>query len=227
MDIQGDMTIDFKSEDALNLSGTVTGAPLPTSGAIVLIDSATGTMSAARHTGKGHLSWGGGQLRGGKYEIGLTQSPGYYIDRISATGAKSAGRTVELPASGTVALTISIGAGAATLNGKVEHGGKPFAGAMVLLLPQDIQYSPGLTRRDQSDSDGTFTLPDVVPGRYTLVAIDGGEELEYSNPTAIQPYLAHGQVLNIARGGKYDVTANLIATPPSPAAQVSSTAAVN
>jgi hypothetical protein len=227
MDIQGDMTIDFKSEDALNLSGTVTGAPLPTSGAIVLIDSATGTMSAARHTGKGQLSWGGGQLRGGKYEIGLTQAPGYYIDHISATGAKSAGRTVELPASGTVALTISIGAGAATLNGKVEHGGKPFAGAMVLLLPQDIQYSPGLTRRDQSDSDGTFTLPDVVPGRYTLVAIDGGEELEYSNPTAIQPYLAHGQVLNIARGGKYDVTANLIATPPSPAAQVSSTAAVN
>jgi hypothetical protein len=219
MDIQGDMTVDFKPDEALNLSGTVTGTPLPASAAIVLTDPAPGAMSGARHAGKGQLRWEGGQLRGGKYEIGLAQAPGYYIAGISATGAKSAGRTVELPASGTVALTISIGAGAATLNGKVEHDGKPFAGAMVLLLPQDIQYSPGLTRRDQSDSDGTFTLPDIVPGRYTLVAIDGGEDLEYSNPIAIQPYLAPGQTLNIAPGGKYEVTANLVA-PSRPTAAV-------
>jgi hypothetical protein len=96
---------------------------------------------------------------------------------------------------------------------------------MVLLLPHDIQHSSGLTRRDQSDSDGTFTLPDIVPGRYTLIAVEGDDELEYSNPTAIQPYLAHGQAMNIARGGKCQVTANLIATPQPPAAQVESTPA--
>ena len=226
IDVQGDMTVDFKSEDAINLSGTVIGlAPLPASASIVLVNAASGTMSAAKRSGNGQLRWQDTILRAGKYEVGLAQAPGYYIAGISATGAKSAGRTVELPASGTVALTVSIGVGAATLNGTVERVGKPFAGAMVLLLPDDIQHSSGLTRRDQSDSDGTFTLPDIVPGRYTLIAVEGDDELEYSNPTAIQPYLAHGQAMNIARGGKYQVTANLIATPQPPAAQVESTPA--
>ena len=32
----------------------------------------------------------------------------------------------------------------------------------------------GLIRRDQSDSDGSFALRDVVPGQYTVVAIQDG-----------------------------------------------------
>jgi hypothetical protein len=228
IDVQGDMAVDFKSEETLNLSGAVTGpSQLPASASIVLINAATGTMSAAKRTGNAQLRWQDAQLRPGKYEVGLAEAPGYYIAGISAVGAKAIGRTVELPTSGTVALAVSIGAGAATLDGTVEQDGKPFAGAMVLLLPQDVQHSLDLTRRDQSDSDGTFTLPDIVPGRYTLIAVAGGEDLEYSNPAAIQPYLAHGQVLNIAPGDKYRVTANLIATPQPPAAQVESTPAAN
>jgi hypothetical protein len=228
IDVQGDMAVDFKSEETLNLSGAVTGpSQLPASASIVLINAATGTMSAAKRTSNGQLRWQDAQLRPGKYEVGLAQAPGYYIAGMSAAGAKAIGRTVELPTSGTESQAVSIGAGAATLDGTVEQDGKPFAGAMVLLLPHDIQHSPDLTRRDQSDSDGTFTLPDIVPGRYTLIALDGGNELEYSNPAAIQPYLAHGQILNIARDGKYRVTANLIANPQPPAAQVESTPAAN
>ena len=98
---------------------------------------------------------------------------------------------------------------------------------MVLLLPQDIQHSPGLIRRDQSDSDGTFTLTNIVPGQYTLVAIDGGDELEYSNASVIQPYLANGQILNIARDGKYQVTTQVITIPQSAPARASSNAAAN
>jgi uncharacterized surface anchored protein len=220
IDIQGDMAIDLKSEDALSVSGKIVGpSPFPTLAAIHLIDSATGAISEARLAGGKEFRWEGGQLRGGKYEVGLTQAPGYYITGISATGAKAVGRTVELPASGAVTLTISAGAGAATLDGRVEQNGQPFAGAMVLLLPRDLRHSVGLIRRDQSDSDGTFTLTDIVPGQYTLLAIDNGEGLEYGSPAAIQPYLAHGQALIIARGGKYQATANLITTQRLPAAQ--------
>ena len=229
IDIQGDMALDFNTEDALTISGKVTGpSPLPASASLALVNTATGAISAAKHTGKGQLRWEEGeQLRGGKYAVGLMQAPGYYIAGVSASGAKSIGRTVELPAAGTVSLTISIGSGAATLSGKVEQNGKPFAGAMVLLLPQDIQHSPGLIRRDQSDSDGTFTLTNIVPGQYTLVAIDGGDELEYSNASVIQPYLANGQTLNIARDGKYQVTTQVITIPHPAPARASSNAAAN
>ena len=35
--------------------------------------------------------------------------------------------------------------------------GKPLAGAMILLVPEDAEMNLPKFRRDQSDSDGTFT----------------------------------------------------------------------
>jgi len=37
-----------------------------------------------------------------------------------------------------------------------------------------------LVRRDQSDSDGIFTLHSVVAGQYTVVAISDGWDLEWA-----------------------------------------------
>jgi hypothetical protein len=65
---------------------------------------------------------------------------------------------------------------------------------MVLLLPQDMSHSL-LIARDQSDSDGTFTLRDIHPGRYTLVAIDDGRDLAYQDPAVMKAYLGAGSVL--------------------------------
>jgi hypothetical protein len=36
-----------------------------------------------------------------------------------------------------------------------------------------------LFRRDQSDLDGTFSLHGVIPGTYTVVAIDNGWDLDW------------------------------------------------
>ena len=58
---------------------------------------------------------------------------------------------------------------------------------MILLLPRD--GNPDEIRRDQSDSDGTFTLPDVLPGHYTLIAIDNGHDLAYQDRAVMSKYL--------------------------------------
>jgi len=50
----------------------------------------------------------------------------------------------------------------------------------------------GLARRDQSDSDGSFSLHDVVPGNYILVAIEDGWELDWTQPQVIGRYLPGG-----------------------------------
>jgi hypothetical protein len=73
---------------------------------------------------------------------------------------------------------------------------KPVAGAMVLLVPQNRNLNP-TPHRDQSDSDGSFTLFAVPPGRYTLIAIDDGHGLAYANPQLISPYLPQGQVVDV------------------------------
>ena len=62
-----------------------------------------------------------------------------------------------------------------------------------------------LFRRDQSDSDGTFTLANVVPGQYTVIAIANGWDLEWANPTVLQPYLAKGERVQVPAQGRLEI----------------------
>jgi hypothetical protein len=81
----------------------------------------------------------------------------------------------------------------------------PVAGVMVLLVPQDSAAPPQLFRLDQSDSDGTFTVASVVPGKYTAVALENGWNLQWSNRKVLKPYLAQGVPVQIEPNGKYDI----------------------
>lgn len=74
---------------------------------------------------------------------------------------------------------------------------KPFAGAMVVLVPKNVEGNRDLFRRDQSDLDGTFTLRNVTPGAYTLVAIENGWDLDWSQQDVIAVYAKHGRLLNV------------------------------
>ncbi len=74
---------------------------------------------------------------------------------------------------------------------------------MIVLVPEDAANNAPLFRRDQSDSDGTFTLATILPGKYTVLAIENGWELEWANPTVLKPYLPSGEVVNVTANGKY------------------------
>jgi len=83
--------------------------------------------------------------------------------------------------------------------------GKETAGAMVVLVPADPAHNQVLFRRDQSDSDGTFTLGNIVPGTYTLLAIQNGWDLEWSKPEVLRRFMAQGEAMIVAPKGKYSV----------------------
>jgi Carboxypeptidase regulatory-like domain len=70
--------------------------------------------------------------------------------------------------------------------------GKGQPGMMIVLVPKEPSAFRALVRRDQSDSDGSFSLRDVVPGQYTVVAIQDGWELDWGRPEVIGRYLSHG-----------------------------------
>jgi hypothetical protein len=91
-----------------------------------------------------------------------------------------------------VTLTVSVSESATRITGFARKSGKGKAGVMVLLVPADLTALPGLSRRDQSDSDGSFSLRNVVPGRYTVVAIEDGWALDWSQPEVIARYLPGG-----------------------------------
>jgi hypothetical protein len=79
----------------------------------------------------------------------------------------------------------------------VNREGKGVAGAMVVLVPKDPDLHQDLFRRDQSDMDGTFSLPGIVPGTYTVLAIDDGWNLNWSEPSVIAAYLKRGRTVEV------------------------------
>jgi len=69
------------------------------------------------------------------------------------------------------------------------RAGHPASGIMILLAPEDAKDNQFLFRRDQSDSDGTFLLSNIVPGRYRLLAIEEGWDLNWADPNVLAAYL--------------------------------------
>ncbi len=130
---------------------------------------------------------------------------GFFLQKLSATGAKVMGRTIEIGSTGSVHISGIASRGAAQVDGTAMRDDEPFAGAMIILVPQDPANNAPLFRRDQSDSDGTFTLPNVVPGQYTVIAIANGWDLEWANPAVLQPYLKKGETVQVPAGGKMQV----------------------
>jgi 5-hydroxyisourate hydrolase-like protein (transthyretin family) len=75
--------------------------------------------------------------------------------------------------------------------------GKGQPGVMIVMVPKEMAAFLSLARRDQSDSDGSFSLRDVAPGQYTVVAIQDGWELDWGRPEVIGRYLSRGVAVTV------------------------------
>ena len=76
---------------------------------------------------------------------------------------------------------------------------------MAVLVPKDPAMHRDLFRRDQSDLDGTFSLQGIVPGPYTLLAIDDGWDLDWSKPAVIAAYVKRGRAIEVIGQAKQSI----------------------
>jgi len=204
--LQGDTEIDASSAASLeSIHGVLKfdGTNVPANAFIQLRDTSSGRMLGARVDDQGEFKVQ--PPHGGRYVVALANAPGYAIRTISATGGRVSGRTVEFTGNQPVEMAIDASQGIGTVNGTVMNGDKPVSGAMVVLIPPDIADNVSLFRRDQSDSDGTFTLRDVVPGTYTAVGVQNGWDMEWASPEALRPYLAKGTRIQISGKQQLDI----------------------
>jgi hypothetical protein len=171
--------------------------------AMRLLNEETGENFGSEISDKGQFEFEG--VKPGRYTVVLQSGGGYFLRKMSATGAKLAGRTLEIGSSSSVHIAATVAQGLAQVDGVAVRGGKPFSGAMIVLVPQDAANNSPLFRRDQSDSDGTFTLPNVVPGQYTVLALANGWDLEWGNPAVLQPYLKGGEAVQVTGEGKLQI----------------------
>jgi len=126
----------------------------------------------------------------------------YSIAHISAEGARISEHTIAVTEGSSPSISLTVVSGNAEIRGTVTKAGKGFAGAMVVLVPKNPEVDHDLFRRDQSDLDGTFLLRGVVPGSYTILSIENGWDLDWSQPGVIAAYLKRGRKIEAGnRGG--------------------------
>jgi hypothetical protein len=137
-------------------------------------------------------------LAAGKYGIYLfVPGKAYSVARMTSGDTQIFGHEFNLPAGASQEWSVSLATGKTKIEGFVKRGGKAASGVMVVLVPKDPETHRDMFRRDQSDLDGSFALPDVVPGSYTVVAVEDAWGFDWSKPTLLARYAEHGQTLTI------------------------------
>jgi len=137
------------------------------------------------------------QIAAGRFQVVVWAGKPYSIEHIAAEGAEVSGQTLTLTPGASASVSLTLVAGSVDVEGSVKRRGKAIAGAMVVLVPKNPEGNRDLFRRDQSDLDGTFSLRAVVPGSYTVLAIENGWDLDWSQPSVIAAYTKRGRVVNV------------------------------
>ena len=137
-------------------------------------------------------------LPAGKYAIWVgSQAKPFSVVRVTSPAGDSWGHEVSIAAGATAEVTATISAGIVRIEGVVKKKDKKIGGVMVALVPNDPVAHMDLFRRDQSDFDGTFVLQGVIPGAYTIVAVEDAWGLDWMQPSVLARYVQHGQNISV------------------------------
>lgn len=137
-------------------------------------------------------------LAAGKYALtGFTQSKQYAVVPGSSEGLDASG-TLSVRAGSSIVVSVLLATADAKVEGFVKRSGKAASGIMVVLVPADPESHLDFFRRDQSDLDGSFALRNVIPGSYTVIAIEDGWTLDWSQPAVLARYTPKGEKLTIS-----------------------------
>ena len=121
----------------------------------------------------------------------LGEEKGLPVSSIASGGQKQAGNRITV-GDHSLKLAVTVDTNDSRIEGFARKDGKGLAGVMVVLVPRIPAANGDRFRRDQSDSDGSFSLSDVAQGEYTVVAIEDGWQLEWGRPEVIERYLPKG-----------------------------------
>jgi hypothetical protein len=214
MDLTVDTTIDQKAmvEGHTEVHGTVLmddGDPAARGSVLVLtpersINLMKKILIPIGEGGK--IEWSGGIPRK-RYAVEF-QNPDRFLKNMVVEGAKFQGSTIDV-SGGSIHISLAVTDKAGQVQGKVLQAGSPVSGAMVLLLPDDYQNNFQFVRRDESDSDGTFSMKPAPPGNYLAIALQNGWDMEWARPELLKPYLARAKPVSIVAGKTTEIDLEL------------------
>ncbi|MDR3734189.1 MAG: carboxypeptidase-like regulatory domain-containing protein [Acidobacteriaceae bacterium] len=149
---------------------------------------------------KGEAEIGG--ILPGDYSFQMTLgSPQHYVKSVSSGDQILPDKHVHVVAGETVPVTVVLGIASGKIRGFAKKDGRLASGAMLLLLRTEEIAHPEFFRLQQSDLDGSFWFSDIPPGKYTLLAIEDGWNLQWRLEGALSPYLTLGTSVIVPDSG--------------------------
>ena len=172
------------------------GDQFPKQFSIALQDSRRRTVAFRPVDTAGEVTFG--DLPAGKYAILVSSATkAYSVVRTSSQGVETSGHELNVTSGVSLDVTVFLAGGVVTPEGFAKRGDKPMAGAMVILVPKDPESHQEMLRRDQSDLDGSFVLRGVIPGTYTVVAVEDAWGFSWLQPSVLSRHVQHGQKVTI------------------------------
>ena len=149
----------------------------------------------------------------GQYRVTLAGGTEVYLAGLAVKDTKVTGRIVTING-GSTTLNLKISRGRASVRGVVSSAERPLPAAMVMLVPATMGQPGSITmlRRDQTNTDGSFLMDNVIPGEYILLAIDNGWTVNWHDPSTLARYLVHGVPLTL--GSNASTKQDLVAQTP-------------
>jgi Carboxypeptidase regulatory-like domain len=173
------------------------GVKLPAHMQILLRTKDPGVMANKAANDKSEAEFDG--VKPGEYRCTLSgEGRQFYVTRILSDGKSIPNGALRVTSGATLSVTVVATTGSVAVQGFARQDGKPAAGIMIVLVPSSESANVDLFRRDQSDLDGSFTLPNVTPGKYTVLAIEDGWQLEWGKPEVLARYLPQGALVTIS-----------------------------
>ena len=162
----------------------------------ILLRNAKGKVTGAEVDATGQANFT--DVIPGKYDVlAGAQNDVYSVTGIAWDGGQTSGRSLDVQPGASLSASVTLAGGSATVDGFARRNGKAVAGAMVVLIPKNPEANHDLFRRDQTDLDGSFTLFNVSPGSYTVIAIEDGWDLDWAKPAVLARYGRGGQNLAV------------------------------
>ena len=150
------------------------------------------------------------QVPPGRYRVVLAAGDDLSLTGISIKGKLVPSRVIAVE-SGAAIVSLQVAHGRGSVSGTVRLDKQPISAAMVMLVPASLGETGDIDvlRRDQTNTDGSFSLEGILPGEYILLAMHRGWDVNWHDPRTLQTYLLRGipLVLNAGSTLKQDLNA--------------------
>lgn len=157
----------------------------------------------------------------GRYWVQAEPFPPAYISSITSGGVDLASTPLTIvPGSNPAPIDITLRNDGGTLSGQIESasassGPGGFAGgqqprAWIYAIP--LFPVPGTLWSGMVGPNGQFSISNLAPGSYRVVACDSPQEIDFHSPEGLAAWAGKGQTVTVDPGGSAHVELSVIST---------------